>query len=225
MMDPDLLAALRAVVDVGRIRLLGRLADRPADATSLATALRRPLPAIRRDLELLAGAGIVEDRGDVFALRTNRLGALAGSLAALDRELAGRGPERGGAWPHAGEPLEATVERLGLNAGECKVLRSFLVDGRLVSIPVLGLRRDVILRFLRERVFTEDRDYPEKEVNQRLALFHPDVAALRRYLVDEGMVTRRAGLYRRAVEGPPLPSDARARQAVDPAGLAEPSKD
>ena len=50
-----------------------------------------------------------------------------------------------------------------------------------------------MLRFLLERVFTEDRDYPEKEVNQRLALFHPDVAALRRYLVDDGYVDREAG--------------------------------
>ena len=46
-----------------------------------------------------------------------------------------------------------------------------------------------MLRFLLERVFTEDREYPEKEVNQRLALFHPDVASLRRYLYDEGYVT------------------------------------
>jgi hypothetical protein len=35
-------------------------------------------------------------------------------------------------------------------------------------------------------------------VNQRLALFHPDVAALRRQLVDSGLMTREAGEYRRA---------------------------
>jgi hypothetical protein len=64
----------------------------------------------------------------------------------------------------------------------------------------------VILRFLLERVFTEDRAYPEKEVNQRLALFHPDVAALRRYLYDERFVDREAGLYTRAVPRPDLPT-------------------
>ena len=52
-----------------------------------------------------------------------------------------------------------------------------------------------MVRYLFDRVFTEDRPYPEKEVNQRLAVFHPDVAALRRYLVDDGLVTREAGLY------------------------------
>jgi hypothetical protein len=33
----------------------------------------------------------------------------------------------------------------------------------------------------------------------RLALLHPDVAALRRYLVDAGLMTRDAGIYRRAI--------------------------
>ena len=55
-----------------------------------------------------------------------------------------------------------------------------------------------MLRYLRDEVFAEDRDYPEQEVNQRLALFHPDVASLRRYMVDGGLVTRAAGIYRRS---------------------------
>ena len=78
------------------------------------------------------------------------------------------------------------------------MLRSYLVDGRLTTIPAQGKKRQVILRFLLERVFTEDRPYPEKEVNQRLALFHPDVAALRRYLYDERYVDRDHGIYRGA---------------------------
>ena len=64
----------------------------------------------------------------------------------------------------------------------------------------------MILRFLLERVFTEDRAYPEKEVNQRLALFHPDVAALRRYLYDERYVDRDHGLYTRRTRARRCPS-------------------
>jgi hypothetical protein len=55
-----------------------------------------------------------------------------------------------------------------------------------------------VLRWLRDRVFTEDRGYPEREVNAAIALVHEDVASLRRYLVDTGLVTREAGIYRRA---------------------------
>ncbi len=37
--------------------------------------------------------------------------------------------------------------------------------------------------------------YPERQVNFMLQLFHPDYAALRRYLVDEGFLTRAEGMY------------------------------
>jgi hypothetical protein len=42
------------------------------------------------------------------------------------------------------------------------------------------------------------RRRPWTKVNQRLALVHPDVASLRRYLVTHGLLTRAAGVYRRA---------------------------
>ena len=78
-----------------------------------------------------------------------------------------------------------------------KVERAFLRDGRLVSIPAKPSKRDLLLPLILDRCFPEDREYEEKEVNMRLALLHPDVAALRRYLVDGGWMTREAGIYRR----------------------------
>ena len=48
------------------------------------------------------------------------------------------------------------------------------------------------------RVFEPGIRYPEREVNVLLAVWHPDVAALRRYLVDEGFLTREAGVYWRS---------------------------
>ena len=95
------------------------------------------------------------------------------------------------------------MERLSYDE---KVVRSFIKDDRLVSIPARDKKRQVVLRYLVDRCFPDDRAYPEKEVNQRLALVHPDVAALRRYLVDGGFMTRSSGEYRRVVPlaTPPL---------------------
>ena len=92
--------------------------------------------------------------------------------------------------PPAGEPLR----RL---SPEEKVVRSFFRDGRLVSIPAKPSKRELLLPIILERCFPDDREYEEKEVNMRLALLHPDVAALRRYLVDGGWMTRDGGIYRR----------------------------
>jgi hypothetical protein len=114
--------------------------------------------------------------------------------------------------------LADTLARLDLSREDAKVLRSYLVGGRLTTIPAQGRKRLVILRFLLERVFTEDRPYPEKEVNQRLALFHRDVAALRRYLYDERFVDRDHGIYTRAVPRPPLPPSPTGSSSPDPSG-------
>src|SRR5260221_13070890 len=78
-------------------------------------------------------------------------------------------------------------------AFETRVLRAFVREGRLVSIPARDRKRRVILRWLVDMCFGEDRSYPEKEENMRLALVHPDVAALRRYLVEGEVMTRAAG--------------------------------
>jgi hypothetical protein len=86
-----------------------------------------------------------------------------------------------------------------------KVLRAFVRDGRLASIPAKPSKRDLLLPWLLDECFPEDREYEEKEVNQRLALVYPDVAALRRYLIDAGLMTRDQGIYRRAAPMPASP--------------------
>lgn len=74
---------------------------------------------------------------------------------------------------------------------------SFVRGGRLASIPAQQSKRRVVLEHL-VRVFEAGVRYPEREVNALLAVWHPDTAALRRYLVDEGLLTREAGVYWRS---------------------------
>jgi hypothetical protein len=99
-----------------------------------------------------------------------------------------------GAKPADGELPRAEAESAA--AYQAKVIGIFLRSGHLVSIPARGRKRDVILRFLVAQCFAEDRAYPEREVNQRLAEYHEDVAALRRYMVVGGLMTRSGGEYR-----------------------------
>ena len=80
------------------------------------------------------------------------------------------------------------------------VLRAFLVQGRLVSIPAARAKRRVILEHI-VTAFEPGVRYPEREVDAVLRAWHPDHAALRRYLVDEELLTRDAGIYWR-IGGP-----------------------
>jgi hypothetical protein len=78
-----------------------------------------------------------------------------------------------------------------------RTLRAFVRDGRLTGIPARERKRRVILRWLRHAAFADPGPWPEPEVNARVARVHPDASALRRYLVDAGLLEREVGLYRR----------------------------
>lgn len=85
-------------------------------------------------------------------------------------------------------------------AFEAQVLRAFIRDGRLVSIPARERKKLVVYRYLVDRVFPDpDEVVHERDANMRLALWHPDVATIRRALSDLGFVRRDGMLYQRAV--------------------------
>lgn len=75
-----------------------------------------------------------------------------------------------------------------------KVLRTYLRGGRLHTMPRPGAKRRIVLDYLATR-FEPGVRYSETEVNATLRTYHDDVAALRRYLVDEGLLSREAGHY------------------------------
>ena len=88
--------------------------------------------------------------------------------------------------PPAGD-IEGPAER-------ARVLRAFIRGGRLASIPTARSKRLVVLDNLAQE-FEPGRRYGEAQVNEMLARYHADVAALRRYLVDERFLDREAGIY------------------------------
>lgn len=80
-------------------------------------------------------------------------------------------------------------DEAGLPPRQASVLRAFLRDGRLTSIPTVRSKRLVVLDHI-AKVFEIGVRYPERDVDALLRAFHDDHAALRRYLVDEGFLSR-----------------------------------
>ena len=91
-------------------------------------------------------------------------------------------------------PREEADDVGDVDRDTARVLRTFLRGGRLTQIPLHRQKRLIVLDHLC-RVFEVVVHYPEKEVNTILRAFHLDTAALRRYLVDEGFLSREKGLY------------------------------
>jgi hypothetical protein len=77
------------------------------------------------------------------------------------------------------------------------VLRVFVRDGQLTQIPAARGKRRTVLEHIAAS-FEPGVRYPEREVDAVLRAWHPDHASLRRYLVDEGLISREKGVYWRS---------------------------
>ncbi|SNS03328.1 hypothetical protein SAMN06893096_101469 [Geodermatophilus pulveris] len=168
------------------------------DAATIAGLLADPA-RLRVVAALALGAGTLERVAEVTGLplkdvvvAARRLGRAG--LVRRDRHQLELLTEHFGAAARAAAEAAPPPEPLSADPAEDAVLSAFVRDGRLVSIPAQHSKRRVVLEHL-VRVFDAGVRYPEREVNALLAVWHPDTAALRRYLVDEGLLTREAGLY------------------------------
>jgi hypothetical protein len=196
-MDPR--EFLRLALDPLRLNLLGRAAEGTVDIAEIATAHGVPERTVRVALGRLRGAGLIGDdlRLDAAALR--QLAVALPQAAPADPALVGEG------WSEE----------------EADVLGRFFSGNRLTSIPAAHAKRLVVLERLAQE-FEPGLRYEEAEVNFTLQMFHADYAALRRYLVDEGFLTRADGVYWRT-GGRYDPSAAGQEDTVDAAPPGHPA--
>jgi hypothetical protein len=171
--DAATIAGLLA--DPARLKVVAALALGATTIEEVAEASGLGLKDVALAARRLGRAGLVHRDGRALALRTESFGAAARAAA---------------------ESAPAPVP-LSDDPAQDAVLSAFVRDGRLTSIPVQRSKRLVVLDHL-ARVFEPGVRYPEREVNALLAVWHSDVAALRRYLVDEQFLTREAGVYWRS---------------------------
>ena len=170
MTDPAKLVGLLA--DEDRLRVFAAVALGARKVDEIAERSGLDATEVQAALPRLVGAGLVT-QADGFQVSLDALRA-----AALVRPERDRGA------------ADATPD-------EQRVLRNFVIDGRLVRLPARQAQMRVVLGYVARR-FDESRSYQEVEVNELLRDFHDDTASLRRYLVDEGLLEREAGVYRRA---------------------------
>ena len=154
--------------------LAGLLAEPARRAVFAAVVLGTP-PG-----ELAAVTGLAPRAAAAALHRLQAAGLLVGTEVAVDRlrELAAAG-----APPPSGSPLEPFVR------------------GRtLRSLPAQPERRWTVLAHVASHTFQPGTDYDEPTVNELLGAWceggEVDHAALRRYLVESGLMRRGSGVYR-----------------------------
>ena len=172
MAEFDAAALVGLLADSDRRRVIAALVLDASDLDAIERASSLSTAQVGRALARLVSAGLVVRAADGTLALVGAAFATAARAAATAQPLV----------RHDGPPEVA------------RVLDAFVRNGRLVSIPTAHAKRLVVLDRLAQE-FEPGRQYSEQMVNLILGRWHADRAALRRYLVDEGFLDRRAGLY------------------------------
>jgi len=168
--NPEILSFVKALASAERLRIVGVLARGKASQSEIAEQLHIPTRDLYNHLSFLVEVGIVHEEDGFYDLDEKTIESFARG------QFEGKRPS-----------FEANEEE---PEDVRKVLKNYLnADGTLKQIPPQGNKLLIILNFIAD-AFAYDTNYTEKEVNTILRRFHLDTAALRRYLVDNGLMAR-----------------------------------
>jgi hypothetical protein len=178
-LTPDAASVLALLVAGDRLPVVAALVLGAQTIGDIVERTELPARDVLRVLSRLESAGLASVDGPRWCLHVDVL-----------REIV-----TGHRWSTVQPP--ASGEVADESPARAAVLRAFFRNGRLVRVPAQRTKRLVVLDKL-ARDFEPGVRYPEIEVNQKLLAYHPDYAALRRYLVEEDFLARENGVYWRA---------------------------
>ena len=163
---------LRAVLDPVRLAVLGSAAQGSISIDDIAQRLDVHRKDVAKAIGDLRSLDVLDKDGGL-----NRT-ALADVGRSLPRGDTPQGEPIDGPWTEA----------------ESIVLGRFFSGDRLVEIPSSAVKRRLVL----EKIaldFEPGERYAERDVNFKIQLIHADYAAIRRYMVEEGLMDRADGSY------------------------------
>jgi hypothetical protein len=166
----EMMSFVKALASADRLRIIGVLVRGKATQSEIAEQLHLPIKDVFNHLAFLVEVGLVNETEGYYDLDEKTIESYARV------QFEGKRPT-----------FEADAEK---PEDVRKVLKNYLnADGSLKQIPPQGNKLIIVLNFVVE-AFAFDTNYTEKEVNTILRRFHVDTAALRRYLVDNGLMAR-----------------------------------
>jgi hypothetical protein len=168
-MNPDQLCGLLA--EPSRLRTYAAVVLGARTPEQIAGVAGLDVPVVLKAVQRLSKNGVIAAGGD----------GLVADDGLFKETVRSSRPDR--------EPLDPDPARDA-------VLRSFIRDGRLTVFPTIPAKFRIVLEYL-VGSFEQGRAYPESEVNEILNQWHDDHAALRRLLVDSGLLTRADSIYQR----------------------------
>ena len=170
----------KALSDASRLKIINNLMEQDSYVELLAERLDLAASTVSFHLKKLEKAGLVTSRKEqYYTMYSLNKDLLNQSI----KELIGNN-----------KTVSAEEERQQLYRE--KVIKNFMVYGKLKSIPVQRKKRRIILEEILKD-FTVNRTYTEKEVNEIIKAYHDDFCTLRREFIMEKLLKRENGIYQR----------------------------
>lgn len=162
---------LTLLLDVDRLAVAGALAVRPQTTDELIESTGRDRKVVLTALGDFRAAGLVTvDGAGKYQLDDEAMRAAARQAAEVE------------------VPMDPVIG-YGMTDDERAMLERYFSGRILNEIPMQRAKRLIVLQRLALE-FDVGRRYDEFEVNELLGAFHEDWSALRRGLVDEGLLDR-----------------------------------
>jgi len=170
----NLLQFFKVLGNESRLKIIGLLANDERSVGELAALLELREPTVSHHLNTMKSLGLVEveANGNIRNYRLN-----TSFLQQMNKDMFSQ------------THLASLVQEEGNDAWENRMLAIYLDGDRIKAIPLKRKKRLVILNWLVQK-FEYGRQYHELQLNALLKLYHPDVASLRRYLVEEKLMAR-----------------------------------
>jgi DNA-binding HxlR family transcriptional regulator len=174
----QLLRFFQVFSNESRLKIIGHLANGDRSVGELAQLLELKEPTISHHLAELKGSGLVNVRAEgtmrIYQLNTKAMEAISKDIFARPN-------------------LAALVKPSDMTEEE-RILRNWVKDGHIIDIPAQEKKKQIVLRWLAGQIDPQRR-WTEREFSDWLAGYNEDYALLRRFLVDNGYMTREKGIY------------------------------
>ncbi|MFN8595924.1 MAG: metalloregulator ArsR/SmtB family transcription factor [Anaerolineae bacterium] len=173
----ELLDFFKALADANRLKIVGLLAQQSYTVEQLAAMLELGASTVSHHLSMLSHVGLVSAKAEqyynVYSLNLAAIQSMAQRLLAR-------------------EELPKLADEVDRTAYDRKVMAAFVrSDGTIRSFPAQEKKFQVLLRYVLD-AFEPGQRYTEKQVNNRLAKYSDDTAALRRGLIEYKLMAREA---------------------------------
>ncbi len=181
MKAADSLKVLKALADSSRLSIMQSIIEKPQYVEELSQRFNLAASTVSFHLKKLEEAKLIHKRKEqyyvVFHPNINVFNKSIKELITFENK-------------------EKRTQEDRISQYKLKVINTYFKEGKLIKIPSQHKKRWIILEKI-ARDLEDKKVYSEKELNNKISEFFDDYCTIRRYLVDEKILERHNGEYRK----------------------------